>query len=33
VKNGVFRQYVVAEGSDGYTALFSLGEQALAGAR
>jgi hypothetical protein len=26
VKNGVLRQYVVAEGSDGYTALFSLGE-------
>jgi DMSO/TMAO reductase YedYZ molybdopterin-dependent catalytic subunit len=28
VKNGVLRQYVVAEGSDGYTALFSLGELA-----
>jgi len=26
VKNGVLRQYVVAEGSDGYTAAFSLGE-------
>ena len=26
VKNGVLRQYVVAAGSDGYTALFSLGE-------
>ena len=26
VKNGVLRQYVVGEGSDGYTALFSLGE-------
>src|SRR5262245_35529579 len=26
VKNGVLRQYAVAEGSDGYTALFSLGE-------
>jgi DMSO/TMAO reductase YedYZ molybdopterin-dependent catalytic subunit len=26
VKNGVLRQYVVAQGSDGYTALFSLGE-------
>ena len=26
VKNGILRQYVVAEGSDGYTALFSLGE-------
>src|SRR5208283_3470493 len=25
VKNGILRQYVVAEGSDGYTALFSLG--------
>jgi DMSO/TMAO reductase YedYZ molybdopterin-dependent catalytic subunit len=28
VKNGILRQYVVAEGSDGYTALFSLGELA-----
>src|SRR5215469_10841647 len=26
VKNGVLRQYVVAEGGDGYTSLFSLGE-------
>ncbi len=26
VKNGVLRQYVVAEGSDGYTSVFSLGE-------
>jgi hypothetical protein len=26
VKNGVLRQYVIAEGSDGYIALFSLGE-------
>ena len=28
VKNGILRQYVVAEGSDGYTSLFSLGELA-----
>ena len=28
VKNGVLRQYVVATGSDGYSALFSLGELA-----
>jgi DMSO/TMAO reductase YedYZ molybdopterin-dependent catalytic subunit len=28
VKNGLLRQYVVAEGSDGYTAAFSLGELA-----
>jgi DMSO/TMAO reductase YedYZ molybdopterin-dependent catalytic subunit len=28
VKNGVLRQYVVAQGSDGYTSLFSLGELA-----
>src|SRR5262245_314989 len=28
VKNGVLRQYVVAQGSDGYTAAFSLGELA-----
>jgi DMSO/TMAO reductase YedYZ molybdopterin-dependent catalytic subunit len=28
VKNGILRQYVVAEGSDGYTSLFSLGEPA-----
>ncbi len=26
VKNGVLRQYVVATGSDGYTAVFSMGE-------
>src|SRR5262249_5754251 len=26
VKNGALRQFVVAEGSDGYTAVFSLGE-------
>src|SRR5215831_13193840 len=26
VKNGILRQYVIAEGSDGYTATFSLGE-------
>jgi hypothetical protein len=25
VKNGILRQYVVAQGSDGYTSLFSLG--------
>src|SRR3984893_12620474 len=28
VKNGVLGQYVVAQGSDGYTSLFSLGELA-----
>jgi hypothetical protein len=28
VKNGILRQYVIAEGSDGYTAVFSLGELA-----
>ena len=28
VKNGMLRQYVVAQGSDGYTSLFSLGELA-----
>src|SRR5215471_6211494 len=28
VKNGILRQYVIAQGSDGYTALFSLGELA-----
>jgi DMSO/TMAO reductase YedYZ molybdopterin-dependent catalytic subunit len=28
VKNGILRQYVIAEGSDGYTSLFSLGELA-----
>jgi len=28
VKNGILRQYVIAEGSDGYTAAFSLGELA-----
>jgi DMSO/TMAO reductase YedYZ molybdopterin-dependent catalytic subunit len=28
VKNGILRQYVVAQGSDGYTSLFSLGELA-----
>jgi hypothetical protein len=28
VKNGVLRQYVVAQGSDGYTSIFSLGELA-----
>jgi len=28
VKNGILRQYVVAQGSDGYTALFSAGELA-----
>jgi DMSO/TMAO reductase YedYZ molybdopterin-dependent catalytic subunit len=28
VKNGILRQYVVAKGSDGYTAIFSLGELA-----
>jgi hypothetical protein len=28
VKNGILRQYVVSEGSDGYTAIFSLGELA-----
>ena len=28
VKNGILRQYVVAQGSDGYAALFSLGELA-----
>jgi len=28
VKNGILRQYVVAKGSDGYTAAFSLGELA-----
>jgi DMSO/TMAO reductase YedYZ molybdopterin-dependent catalytic subunit len=26
VKNGILRQYVVAQGSDGYTSIFSLGE-------
>src|SRR5262249_17881859 len=28
VKNGILRQYVIAAGSDGYTAAFSLGELA-----
>jgi DMSO/TMAO reductase YedYZ molybdopterin-dependent catalytic subunit len=28
VKNGILRQYVVAQGSDGYTSLLSLGELA-----
>jgi DMSO/TMAO reductase YedYZ molybdopterin-dependent catalytic subunit len=28
VKNGILRQYVIAQGSDGYTSLFSLGELA-----
>jgi len=28
VKNGILRQYIVAQGSDGYTSLFSLGELA-----
>jgi DMSO/TMAO reductase YedYZ molybdopterin-dependent catalytic subunit len=28
VKNGILRQYVVAQGSDGYTSIFSLGELA-----
>jgi DMSO/TMAO reductase YedYZ molybdopterin-dependent catalytic subunit len=28
VKNGILRQFVAAEGSDGYTAIFSLGELA-----
>jgi DMSO/TMAO reductase YedYZ molybdopterin-dependent catalytic subunit len=28
VKNGILRQYAVAQGSDGYTAVFSLGELA-----